>query len=784
MNNRGIYALMALFFAGLVGLWAADYARIPTRAERDRHKGRILVGLIEAKPDDLRGIEIAGGPEPIAFERREGNRWQMTSPRDVAADPSLVEGLAFRLKELIRRPEADTLDGDAASYGLAPPSRTVRLWGAATDAPLATLELGKTSLNRRYVRAGGSEGVEVVTAEGLELVDLPPAKWRDRELFRVPSFDVDAVTLTGPGRDLELRRGADAWRITAPIRALAIETRVDGLVADLGSLRVTDDSRFVADDVRGDDLDRFGLKAPTLTIRIEAGRGGRPRPAQVLQVGKAVEGKGGLVYVKRGDQDDVVAVEGRVLAGLGSDPNPFRSPKVADIDPARVVHFQVKTEGKAFDVMRTGNDWVIVRPTAARADRQAVQDFLKALVGLETSIYLKPEAEATAGLANPALVLKVWEVADPRPGAAAVSPDAPALVLQVGRRDAATRSLYGRVEGDKTILALPETAGNFLPRTSLALRERLVLAVATERVERLVFEGQGRRVALNAPVLKVEAFQNAPIGWWMIEPVAGPADADSVGRLLKVLASLRVDGYAVESADDLAPYGLKNPLLTLTWSLPADLSAGPTPPKPGPPAHRLEDHSLLVGGQVPGRLGSRYAKLDDRPLVFTIGGETVATIDAEYRDHHVLTFDPDRIRRVHVTWPDREFDLVADARAGGPGWSIDGAIDAPAFNPASVPKLLKSAAALTTSRFAQHDGPFLAEAGLTSPRVAFRLDSDGSTPPRLLRIGKATGNGLVFATVAPGDEGPVFTLPQNLFADWIKAPHRPGDLPDNVFAPD
>ena len=167
----------------------------------------------------------------------------------MAADPSKVETLAFNLKEMARKPESDTLAGDPASFGLAPPERTIRLWGPATDAPLAALEVGKVSLDRRYVRAVGSEGIEVVDARGLDLIRLPPVRWRDQELFRVPSFEVDAIRIAAPGGELKLRRDADGWRIVAPFRTLAAEPKVNGLIADLGSLRVLDDTRFIADDV-------------------------------------------------------------------------------------------------------------------------------------------------------------------------------------------------------------------------------------------------------------------------------------------------------------------------------------------------------------------------------------------------------------------------------------------------------------------------------------------------------------------------------------------------------
>ena len=67
----------------------------------------------------------------------------------------------------------------------------------------------------------------------------------------------------------------------------------------------------MAVDVPEAELDRYGLKTPALTIEIEAGRSGKRRPRQSIQVGKAVEGKEGQLYVRRGDQDDVLAIDPR-----------------------------------------------------------------------------------------------------------------------------------------------------------------------------------------------------------------------------------------------------------------------------------------------------------------------------------------------------------------------------------------------------------------------------------------------------------------------------------------
>ncbi len=796
MKERGIYLLLGLFFASLVGLWLLEYARVPTLVERDRKGGRVLHELLDLKPDDLRKIEILGGEDgPMVFERREGNRWQMTAPKDAAADPSKVETLAYNLKELSRRPESANLAGDPSQYGLAPPERTVKLWGPATDAPLASLDVGLASLDRRYVRPSGTSGVQVVDARGLDLLRLPAGRWRDHEIFRVPSFEVETLKLSGGWRDLTIRRRRDAWHLVEPVRLPAAEAKVDGLVADLGSLRVVDDTGFVADDVPSGELDRYGLKTPALTVTIEsAARGDRRKAPQVVLVGKPVEGKDDKVYAMRGDQDDVVMVDRRFLKDLKPDANAFRSPKVADISVPRVVRVGVEVaDGASTEAVRMGNDWAITAPIVARGDRQAIQDFLKGLDQLQTSIYLGPSYLAASGLEKPSMILRVWQARDPRdPTTASALSDPkgdPTLVLKIGRHDAARKAIYARIEGDPTILALPDTAESFLPRNPLAFRDRQVLAVESGQVERIKLAGPGRKVTLNAPVFRVKK-QNlglAPFGWWMIEPVDAPADATSIGKLLHLLGTLRAEALVTETPGPLAKFGLDSPALTVTWSTPPGFSMveKPRTVDRSPGTVDFENHSLKVGAPLPDRPTVRYAQLSDDPLVFTLGPEALAVLDQEFRDHRVFSIVPDRVREVRLEWPDRDVPVVATLDPSTRRWSLDPGSDAPGFDPNTLNALLAEASKLKTTRYFQHLGDFPRGTGLDPARLTIRLGMDDGSPARTLRIGARAGPGpgQAYASTDLGPGGAIFLLPEAPFAGLLRAPRRSGDLPENVFAP-
>lgn len=811
MKNRGTTALIALFFAGLLGLWAADRLRIPTAAERERRNPRILAELVDIKPDDLRKVEILGGPQPLAFERREGNRWQMTAPIDAAADPSLVEALAFRLKELRRKPQADTLADDPATYGLAPPDRRVLLWGRATDAPLARLEVSKANLDRRFVRADrDGAGVEAIPAQGLEVLDLPAIRWRDREVFRVPSFEVSDVQVDRPGtaagpagaepaRTLRLERGPDAWRIVEPFRTLADEAKVEGLIAGLGSLRITGDDQFVADNVPPAARERFGLDRPALTVRVAAGRGPGRRPDQVLHVGKPVPDRPGRVYALVGDQDDVITVDARPLEGLGgANPTSLRAEKVADFDGNRVTQFRVESGDSCYTVRRTGRgDWRLDDP-GGRADPKAVQEFLKALDGLRTGIYLppSPEADRTCGLERPAEVIKLWQVEAPAgrggvgPGQA--SPGAagePRLVLELGRRDAGKKVFYARSGGDPTILALPEGAAGELLKPAWAFRDRLIVAVPADQVEQVRFDGLGKKVTIQAPPLKLNLAKNAPTGWWLSEPVYARADEAAVAKFLKLLASFRVDGYAADRPASLKPFGLDAPTLRVTWSVPAapgslaDPSPLAAPGLAGPRPLRFEQQALLVGDEVPERKSMRYAMLEGYPVVFILGGETLATLDGEWHDHGVLAFPAEKVESIHLAWPGE--GKTADLALHGDGWKFTGGTTIGGIEPEAAAGAVRAAAGLTTTRFTQYAGEIPGDLGLTPPRLTIRFEGTGLSQPAELALGGVLANGQAYAAAPRSQPGAVFLVDAKPFAAWLAA--RPAGtmrLPDDVFRRD
>ncbi|HEY2155323.1 MAG TPA: DUF4340 domain-containing protein [Isosphaeraceae bacterium] len=767
MKNRGYTALIAIFFAGLIGLWWLDYARVPDRDTRRLSEPRVLPELWEARPDDVQRLEIVGGTKRLVFERRPGNRWQMIEPLDVAADPSLVENLAFNLKMLERVKDAGTLKGDAATFGLAPPSRTIRLYGPSGNEPLAALELGATlaKSDKRYVRPAGSDAVEVVEAARVSPAELPAESWRDRMLVRIATPDVLSLEARRDDKTaLRLERKGDLWKMVEPFAAVADEGKVDGLLAEVAGLRVPDGG-FVADDAS--DRAAFGLDKPTVSITLTP-RGANAVP-QTIHIGKPApvdearkdKVKGPRYFARREDQDDVVAIDAGLLKDLGVNPADLHAKKVSDVDPNRVDAIRLTSEGVPVVVAKRPRGWERIAPLKDRADPQAVADLLKKVATAESSVLLDPRSAPDPKLDAPWATLELWQDSGPKPGEGPESAPAttPALTLKLGRRDPLAKSVFAQIGGDPVVLALPSSFLDGLTFGALAFRDRQVASVSPPQVARITVIQGPKEVVVESPK------DNNPTHWRMVKPAEGPADPETVGRALFALSNLRAETLVTDRAESDARYGLDKPVLQVKWKTHDEMA---------PPPRRMvegEETTLAIGSVVPNKPDQpRYARVSSSPIVFTIGSEVVARFESEWRDRQVFSLDPKATDKITLRWPSLTLTArPAAAKDAEPEWSF---VDLPKGMKVEpdLKSLVKNLTRLTTFRYAQYAGPIAPELGLFPPKLMVEATPSGLVRPPTLRLGATSRDGYVYATNEDSPSGVVFLLPLSNWAPWIKPP--------------
>ena len=780
-SNRTTTILLILFFGGLLTMWGLQLAGVRTNDQEQRRAEWVLPDLIGTPAEAIRRVALDRGDEHLVFERRGRGPggWQMVDPLDVAAEPTRLETLVRNLHDLRKSPDAGTIEGPAATFGLDPPAATVRLF-AGTDYRLAAvLEIGKTIRGIRYVRPTGSTGIEVADSKRLAALDLPVTAWRQPVVMGVPTFQVASLTITrrrpgaagqgaqpvGPKPQVirAERQPSGRWKLTAPLAAPANGAKIESLLAALASLRVVDIPKgFVADNVK--DFTPFGLAEPRLTVELRTDRA-EDEPL-VLDVGKPVPDQPDRAYVRQGGQDDVVMVDAKALGEIPESPTPLRSQQVADIVPAAVTGIEIRTRSDIFRLTKDAAGWELTSPSPARADTPAVQAFLNQIANVQTSEFLESEKVPDSQLDHPVMAITIRQaVPGPsRPGSSAAdqagATSAPALSLQLGRHDILKKTIFARLEGDRVILALPDTLFEVLPKNAYAFRDRNLLSEKLERIRKLTIRRGGRTDELE-PNPKGE-----PNQWRMRAPVDGPADVPTITQALAALANLRAEDVVANSIGDGKAFGLDRPAIEVDWE--------------SDRAHRLK-----IGRPVP-RTQSYYASLDERPIVFTLSATTARLFDAEFRDHRVLSFESKRAERVVLRWPNRTVALrrrQPPPPQGQVEWVPDPGTEAEGIDLSRISALVTTLGQLQATRYFQYDGPYPAASGLPWPRLVVEVTLAPVGPNLVLRIGSPTSDGQVCAATGTGDAGPGFFLPAPPWNDLIHSGERFAPIPDDPFAP-
>ena len=787
-KHHATIVLAIIFCTGLIVLWWAD----KTGLDRDESDA-ILPALEKVAVADIKRLEVlapksgkestegTARPGRMVCERRDEGRWQMIEPFDVAADPSLVESLAQNLKALRRSPDAGTIHEPAKEFGLDPPATIVRFYGSDPKKPLGALDVGRSVRELLYVRPEGGKGIEVIDTRLLSMLSLPPNQWRDKSLFHMPSFRVGMLSVTGPDRDLKVERDEGHWQLLRPVRALAENEKVEGIVAELTSLQVArGDKGFVANDVTESDAAKYGLDRPTMTIELQPALG--PGKPQTLVVGKPEADQSDYSYARLGDQNDVLLIDAKGIKNLGLDPLEYRSKKVVELKEGRVEFLRIEAFGRTYDIARTATGWEQVLPTREPADTAAVKQLLSRLGEAQASEFLDPATVPNPGIDPPTMTISVWQagpLARPALGLAAPPPAPPRLVLEIGRADAVRKLVYARLAGDKTLMAIPDTLVDALPRSPLAFRDRSVLSLSPAQILRLTIHRTGTTYELVPPTQAGKS-----VSWRMVRPVEARADEEAVTKAVMLLSSLHCEGYVTDQIGDGKAFGLHAPELAVTWTTPVETTGDKAKGKTKEPETRTG--TLRIGAKLP-RSSLSYANIEGSPVVFTLSDQAIAIFEAEFHTRRVLAFNPDLARRLVLRWPQRTlaFKTQESPDRKGARWVPEDESAAVGFDVSRVGPLVGTLAKLVTPRFVQYTGPIPAATGLDAPQLVIEVHLGGDKPStRLLRIGQTSATEAL-ATTTPKESGPVFLLTGTSWSDLVKnVPGGAQMLPDDVFAPE
>jgi hypothetical protein len=532
----------------LTGLAAVLFAYIymgelrPGRsAPRQAALARLLPTL---DPTAVNRVEITRSNQVILAELNN-EQWQLNSP-PYPAQGTAIQNFLQVLASLNRQSEIPAQEiiaesGGLSPFGLDPAAATIKLQSGTNQ---VQLKVGSKTLlgDRVYVQPVGASGIFTADASLLERLPLTSHQWRNPALFQPGNLVFDGVGIVAGSRALKLERDAtnQLWRLVEPMRLRADFGRVEYLVQQLRSARV---ARFVTDDPR-QDVDAFGLQPPEAELSLTLGTNN----VFQLQFGRSPTNDPTQVYARLVARSNIVLVS-RELAELVEKPyTEFRDHVLLSFRPTLVdrIEAQITDEPRAgqtaaaqesYAVQRKGeDDWQIVAPFSAPADRQLMHLFLEDLGKLEIINFgkevvtdfapfglLKPSRQYVlktsitnaAGVTNQTLLQVDFGVSPPN------EPD----------------KVYCRRTDETSVYVVGFADMARLQRAAFALRDRRIWTFAGSNVVSLaVTQHNQRRELVRDPVSRT---------WSRVDQIANAQIEETLHRL----GELQADAWVARGAD-------------------------------------------------------------------------------------------------------------------------------------------------------------------------------------------------------------------------------------------
>ncbi|TMA13707.1 MAG: DUF4340 domain-containing protein [Deltaproteobacteria bacterium] len=406
--------------------------------------------------------------------------------------------------------------------------------------------------------------------------ELPKGDKEKRQpLFSFKQEDVESITLTYPGQEIQLKRDdAGKWRMTHPLQASGDESTVSGI---LSALSTTEVKRVVEEKAGPTELTNFGLDKPQVRVAIGLKRGGSLPP---LLVG-AKTPVGNSTYVKRETEPSVLLTGALLSPTFEKKLFDFRDKRIMELKENDVKQLTLKGSQGAFVLTKKSEEWLIDKPSSYRADQTEVKGMLASLGSMFTRDFLEgagPE-QKKYGLDHPRLqiLLDMGEKEGRRE-------------VRFGSKREGKDEVYVALDSGGPVYTVPESIFKGLDKNLTALRDKQILSFAPEQVAKLQIS--------HGPNDSIVLFKGPKVEW--IEEASKPAEIQqrAVGDYLTALSALRAKGFAEDEPKEIKKYGLAPPSLKVSLE--------------GKDAKNLD--TLLVGQSSQGY----YAKREARSTVYAI----------------------------------------------------------------------------------------------------------------------------------------------------------------------
>lgn len=224
---------------------------------------------------------------------------------------------------------------------------------------------------------------------------------RESVFAEAKAEEIEEVQITlRDGETARVQRSGDGWRLVEPVQAEADSGEISSITNSLASIDVT---RVV--DESATDVAQYGLDPARIEVAYKVK--GEEQPRRLLLGEKTPTG--GDLYARVPDQNRVILVPSFIESTFNKDPFALRDKAVLKFDRDKADGLELVKGQTSIQLAKSGSDWRLVTPVAARADFGQVESIVVRLNSARMESIVEPEAKDLAkyGLDRPTATLTV-----------------------------------------------------------------------------------------------------------------------------------------------------------------------------------------------------------------------------------------------------------------------------------------------------------------------------------------------------------------------------------------
>jgi len=431
---------------------------------------------------------------------------------------------------------------------------------------------------------------------------------------------------------LRVERTNETWNLTAPISYPAADVAIEQLLSALAGM--TSYTYISPEELKAGhkSIAEFGLDVPVATLTLQYA-GHRTE----LLFGNPTA-SGDLAYFQTRNTAGVYVVPVDILKRLPQSANEWRDLGLVNLTGLNVDRFEVRSQGRAFAIQLANGQFILTKPTPARADKDRVMALLR-----------KVQME---------------------PVKAFVAEDVRTELDQFGLQPPETELVFGKGTNDLVVVQFGKSPSNDVVYARRMLNNNVVLVSRSvlEAVQVPATELRDRHLLTFDPatVDSMEIFgeehfnlrRQGASTWLVNEPQPTLADSDLVRECLNLLSTVEGD-VEKDVVTDFGMYGLAQPIRQYVLKSTTTNSAQITT--------NLVLSQLDVGGRRDGKVFARGSE----STVYSVESRFIDRLPAaawQVRDRRVWSFSTNQVTRLTIGHKGNVRQLL---RGPGGQWKLD-----------------------------------------------------------------------------------------------------------------